>query len=69
MINCHIRQMAYWRPRSVAPALHPAGAPNFGRRLEEPHNQEDTMLSITTIVLPIILAAGISGLMFTATLV
>jgi len=27
------------------------------------------MRSITTIVLPIILAAGISGLMFTATLV
>jgi hypothetical protein len=29
---------------------------------------EDSMRSITSIVLPIILAAGISGLMFTATL-
>jgi hypothetical protein len=29
---------------------------------------EDSMRSITTIVLPIILAAGVSGLMFTATL-
>jgi hypothetical protein len=29
---------------------------------------EDSMRSIASIVLPIILAAGISGLMFTATL-
>jgi hypothetical protein len=30
---------------------------------------EDFMRSITSIVLPIILAAGVSGLIFTATLV
>jgi len=30
---------------------------------------EDSMRSITSIVLPIILAAGVSGLIFTATLV
>ncbi len=33
-----------------------------------PHPMEDTMRSFTTYVLPIILAAGVSGLMFTATL-
>jgi hypothetical protein len=49
--------------------LHPAGAPNLGESLEVPQHLEDSMRSITSIVLPIILAVGVSGLMFTATLV
>jgi hypothetical protein len=61
--------LAYWRRRSVCSAhLHPAGAPNWEKSLEVPQPLEDSMRSITSIVLPIILAAGISGLMFTATL-
>ncbi len=33
-----------------------------------PHKQEDTMRNLTNRVLPLIIAAGLSGLMFTATL-
>lgn len=69
MLICHIRQKAYLQPSSDAPALHPAGAANFGKDLEVHQPKEHTMRSITSIVLPIIFAAGISGLMFTATLV
>jgi hypothetical protein len=54
---------------SCSAHLHPAGAPELGRDSERPHNSEDFMRSITQIVLPIILAAGVSGLIFTATLV
>ncbi|MDF8333106.1 hypothetical protein [Novosphingobium cyanobacteriorum] len=54
-----------------APAIHhPAGADELGDCLEEPHNKQEVipMRSIVTYALPIILAAGISGMMFTATL-
>jgi hypothetical protein len=54
----------------VAPRNHtlPARRTWEETHLKVPRQLEDTMRSITTIVLPIIIAAGISGLMFTATL-
>ena len=67
-INCGVRQLAYWRPRSVAPCIYTLPAHERGDCLKVPRTMEDTMRSFTTVVLPIILAAGISGLMFTATL-
>lgn len=68
MSICHIRQKSYLRPRSVAPCIHTLPAHERGDCLKVPRIKEDTMRSFTTVVLPIILAAGISGLMFTATL-
>jgi hypothetical protein len=73
--SCVLDVHLSYTPKSVLAASfsgsaqsHPAGAPNLGDYLEVPRQLEDTMRSITTIVLPIIIAAGISGLMFTATL-
>jgi hypothetical protein len=44
---------------------------NLGDCLEEPHKKMEVipMRSIVTYALPFILAAGVSGMMFTATLV
>jgi hypothetical protein len=63
-------------PKSVLPASFecfcnppPCRRTELGDCLKVPHNQEVTMRSIATIVLPIIFAAGISGMMFTAALV
>ena len=51
-----------------APRIYTLPAHERGDCLKVPRTMEDTMRSFTTVVLPIILAAGISGLMFTATL-
>jgi len=58
------------RPRSVCSVIYTLPARRtWEKSLEVPQPLEDSMRSITSIVLPIILAAGLSGLMFTATLV
>ncbi len=48
--------------------LHPAGAMNGRDCLKVHPTKEHTMRSFTNYVLPILFAAGVSGLMFTATL-
>lgn len=52
----------------MAPCIYTLPAHERGDCLKVPRTKEDTMRSFATVVLPIILAAGISGLMFTATL-
>jgi hypothetical protein len=45
-------------------------APTNGRvRLKVPQNKEDTMRNFTSMIISVVLAAGISGIFFTATLV
>ncbi|WP_295531837.1 hypothetical protein [Novosphingobium sp. Chol11] len=52
-----------------APAIHhPAGADELGELPESASTMEHTMRNFTAIVLPILFAASISGIMFTATL-
>lgn len=47
----------------------PCRRTELGDSLEVPHSKEELpMRSITAIIFPMILAAGLSGLMFTATL-
>lgn len=47
----------------------PCRRTELGDCLEEPHSKEELpMRSITAVIFPMILAAGLSGLMFTATL-
>jgi hypothetical protein len=53
-----------------APAIHhPAGANERESSPESAPSQEDTMRNFTSIIVSVILAAGISGMFFTATLV
>jgi hypothetical protein len=52
-----------------APAIHhPAGADELGELPESASTMEHTMRNFAAIVLPILFAASISGIMFTATL-
>jgi hypothetical protein len=52
-----------------APAIHhPAGADELGELPESASTREHTMRNFTAIILPILFAASISGIMFTATL-
>ena len=67
--NCEIRQKAYLERRSKSSCdPHPAGADELGELPESASTMEHIMRNLTSIILPILIAASISGMMFTATL-
>jgi hypothetical protein len=73
--TCTKTGWSYVSPSSRLRAVHPAGATDWRgprrhyKKLYSQEIQEQTMRKFATVVLPLILAAGVSGAMFTATLV